>query len=146
VLVGTGLYWKNLTSVPKTYDFAPTSAGAHLMLIVGFDKTNPHRPYFLVKNSWGEGVLRVAYEVFQKGATNIGWIKGVREPSWHHPSRWIGSWNINTISGMDGFLSDVTMRPTSVVTLAFKELVSTNIFPAGNLIACGPSIPKAQPR
>lgn len=96
VIYGLDLKWKAAPEKAKTmlYD-KDASGGGHMMLIVGYDKTDAANPYFLVKNSWGDGILRLHYDII-RNQTNaeIGVIESVREVNTHHPTRWLGAWQM----------------------------------------------------
>lgn len=95
VMLALNLNWKDHPNKAKTklYD-SSVQGGSHLMLVVGFDRTSSAGSYFLVKNSWGEGVLRMHYDIIKNAASSIGVIKSVRETHWHNPSHWLGKWNM----------------------------------------------------
>ena len=95
VLISIQLTWRNSSTKAKTKIYDSANKGNHLILIVGYDKTNPSDPYFLVKNSWGEGVLRVNYDVF-RNQTSLYWgvIQSVKPVNGPNPSRWIGRWQM----------------------------------------------------
>lgn len=94
VMISVRLDWRDHPRKAKTklYD-STVSGGAHLMLIVGFDKTGT-TPFFLVKNSWGEGIIRMDYDLVRNKASEIGVITKVRNISEHNPSHWIGMWKM----------------------------------------------------
>jgi hypothetical protein len=91
----------------------PTDGG-HSMLIVGYDRTNPKQPYFIVKNSWGptktpgaDGFTYVGYDYLPYG-TNAGYLNGVKQVSWTG-LRFVGRWEV-IFDGWKGIL-DVTHVP-----------------------------------
>lgn len=90
----------------------PNQGGAgHSMLIVGYDRTDPANPYFILKNSWGAttvpgwgGFQRVSYEFIRRAAGVGCYITSV--PS--GPSAWpelqfLGRWNLD-FDGWQGTL------------------------------------------
>lgn len=95
VVIGLDLKWMPSATKAKTMLYNATSGGGHMMLIVGYDKTDSANPYFLIKNSWGDGVLRVHYDVIRNQTNSeIGYIESVREVNTFHPTRWFGAWNM----------------------------------------------------
>lgn len=96
VVLGLDLKWKAHPEKAKTmlYD-AAAAGGGHMMLIVGYDKSDAANPYFLVKNSWGDGILRLHYDLIRNQTNSeIGVIESVREVNTFHPTRWLGAWNM----------------------------------------------------
>lgn len=96
VVLGLDLKWKAVPQKAKTMHYdATSSAGGHMMLIVGYDKTDAANPYFLVKNSWGDGILRLHYDIIRNQTNSeIGVIESVREVNTFHPTRWLGAWEM----------------------------------------------------
>lgn len=95
VVIGLSLQWKEVPQKAKTFNFDPTSRGGHMMLIVGYDKTDAANPYFLVKNSYGDGIVRMHYDVLLKNENpEIGYIQSVHDVGNNHPTRWFGQWNM----------------------------------------------------
>jgi hypothetical protein len=91
----------------------PTDGG-HSMLIVGYDRTNPKKPFFIVKNSWGptktrgaDGFTYIGYDYLPYG-TNAGYLTGVKQVAWSG-LRFVGRWEV-TFDGWKGIL-DVTHIP-----------------------------------
>jgi Papain family cysteine protease len=88
--------------------------GGHSVLIVGYDRTNPKDPYFIVKNSWGptkiagaDGFTYIGYDYLKYGA-DAGYLTGVKQVSW--PAlRFVGRWEVN-FDGWKGIL-DVSHVP-----------------------------------
>jgi hypothetical protein len=68
-------------------------SSAHRMLIVGYDRTDPANPHFLVKNSWGVENTRIGYDylVYGEWASSI---ESVRPPRPMPELRWIGRWEV----------------------------------------------------
>ena len=95
LIASVDLFWKESTTLPKTYEYnAANNRGSHLVLIVGFDKTNASAPYFLVKNSWKDGIIRVSYAAMKNTLFQVGWIKSVRDQQIQDSSLWIGQWKM----------------------------------------------------
>jgi hypothetical protein len=96
VIFSINLRWMDKADSPKTKIYsANVNNGAHLMLIVGYDKTNANDPYFLVKNSWADGIIRVHYDVLRnQNSISYGTIDEVTELFWPNPDRWIGKWEM----------------------------------------------------
>jgi len=91
----------------------PTDSG-HSMLIVGYDRTDPQKAYFIVKNSWGptktpgaNGFTYIGYDYLPYG-TNAGYLIGVKQVSWTG-LRFVGRWEV-VFDGWKGIL-DVTHVP-----------------------------------
>jgi hypothetical protein len=66
---------------------------AHRMLIVGYDRTDPSNPHFLVKNSWGVEDTRIGYDYLAYGEW-ASYIESVRPPRPMPELRWIGRWEV----------------------------------------------------
>ncbi len=66
---------------------------AHRMLIVGYDRTDPANPHFLVKNSWGVEDTRIGYDFLAYGEW-ASYIESVRPPRPMPELRWIGRWEV----------------------------------------------------
>jgi hypothetical protein len=98
-----------------TYNGPPKEGdGGHSMLIVGYDRRDPDKPYFIVKNSWGpsgtpeaRGFTYIAYDYLQYGAT-AGYITGVTDKAWPE-LRFVGRWELS-FDGWKGLL-DITHMP-----------------------------------
>ncbi len=94
VLFAVSLDWRDHPNQAKTKIYDSTAnGGAHIMLIVGFDRTGAE-PYFLVKNSWGDGILRMHYDVFRRSGGTIAVIRSVKDPNLHNASFWLGRWDM----------------------------------------------------
>ena len=65
----------------------------HRMLIVGYDRTDPANPHFLVKNSWGMEDTRIGYDFLAYGEW-ASYIESVRPPRPMPELRWIGRWEV----------------------------------------------------
>ncbi len=63
------------------------------MLIVGYDRTDPANPHFLVKNSWGVEDTRIGYDYLVYGEW-ASYIESVRPPRPMPELRWIGRWEV----------------------------------------------------
>lgn len=95
VIIGMDLLWQDAPKKAKTKIYNSTSSGAHMMVIVGYDKTDTNNSYFLVKNSYGDGILRLHYDIIRKQTNSeIGVITSVRDVNTFHPTRWIGEWQM----------------------------------------------------
>lgn len=68
-------------------------SSAHRMLIVGYDRTDPSNPHFLVKNSWGFEDTRIGYDYLVYGEW-ASYIESVRPPRPMPELRWIGRWEV----------------------------------------------------
>nr|HMN28770.1 M12 family metallopeptidase [Caldilineaceae bacterium] len=102
------------------FDPAQTEVGDHAMLLVGFDRTDPANPYFIVKNSWGPTAGGVGGDCGEDGYTCIAYdylsylhsaahIIEVNPPrDWDHIS-FIGRWDLS-FDGWHGTL-DITHMP-----------------------------------
>jgi hypothetical protein len=98
-----------------TYDGPPkTGDDGHSMLIVGYDRRDPNRPYFIVKNSWGptgvpgaQGFTYIAYDYLKYG-TAAGYVTGVAAKAWPE-LRFVGRWELN-FDGWKGLL-DISHVP-----------------------------------
>jgi hypothetical protein len=82
---------------------------AHRMLIVGYDRTDPSNPHFLVKNSWGIEDTRIGYDYLVYGEW-ASYIESVRPPRPMPELRWIGRWEVE-FGQMPGQL-DLTHVPS----------------------------------
>ena len=77
-------------------------ASPHRMLIIGYDRTDPRQPYFLVKNSWGDvGVYdtndcltRIAYDYLEYGEW-ASYVSAVAPPKPWPELAFIGRWNLD---------------------------------------------------
>ncbi|AUT01431.1 hypothetical protein CLI64_14100 [Nostoc sp. CENA543] len=78
--------------------------GAHSMLIIGYDRRDPDptKHYFLVKNSWGGGYTKIAYNYLQYGY-DAGYIEAIKPPQRWYEVAFIGRWDIN-FDGWKGVL------------------------------------------
>jgi len=98
------------------YDPNQPDGGGHSMLIVGYDRTDGARPYFIVKNSWGtvatadengdgqgDGWTFVAYEYAMRRGYMAGFIDEVAPPSPRPELRHIGRRDV-TLDGRVGQL------------------------------------------
>jgi hypothetical protein len=65
----------------------------HRMLLVGYDRTDPANPHFLVKNSWGMEDTRIGYDFLAYGEW-ASCIDSVRPPRPMPELRWIGRWEV----------------------------------------------------
>jgi len=65
----------------------------HRMLIVGYDRTDPSNPHFLVKNSWGLEDTRIGYDFLAYGEW-ASYLESVRPPRPMPELRWIGRWEV----------------------------------------------------
>lgn len=81
----------------------------HRMLLVGYDRTDPANPYFLVKNSWGMEDTRIGYDYLAYGEW-ASYIESVRPPRPMPELRWIGRWEVQ-FGQMPGRL-DLTHVPS----------------------------------
>jgi Papain family cysteine protease len=88
--------------------------GGHSILIVGYDRTNPKAPYFIVKNSWGptkipgaDGFTYIGYDYLKYG-TEAAYLTTVKQVSWPE-LRFVGRWEV-TFDGWKGIL-DVSHLP-----------------------------------
>ncbi len=86
----------------------------HSMLIVGYDRTDPQKSHFIVKNSWGptktpgaNDFTYIGYDYLPYG-TNAGYLNGVKQVSWTG-LRFVGRWEV-VFDGWKGIL-DVTHVP-----------------------------------
>ena len=93
---------------------AKPADGGHSMLIVGYDRTNPKAPYFIVKNSWGPTKIRgangftyIGYDYLKYG-TEAAYVTSVKQVSWPE-LRFVGRWEVN-FDGWKGIL-DVSHLP-----------------------------------
>lgn len=115
VIVGMNLFWADHPTQIKTKILDTQARGAgHIMLIVGFDKTDSDESYFLVKNSYDDGIIRLEYPALINNATTLGVITSVKNPIHSHPSSWIGQWNMRH----DQWLGTLKIRRTKEVNIA----------------------------
>ena len=93
------LNWEKSPVLAKTYihkvPAKPEDEGLeHLMTIVGFDKTDPAAPFLLVKNSWGDGIIRISYEAVRREAISGAYITRTRRQTVSQHSKWLGRWDM----------------------------------------------------
>jgi len=113
VIVGMSLFWRDHPTQIKTKIPNNQTLGGHMMLIVGFDKTNSRDPHFLIKNSWGEGIIRVSYPTVLQNTTHIGVIDDVWNPDWGSRAHWVGQWDMQH----DNWHGRLTIRRTHETNL-----------------------------
>ena len=96
VMFAIKLFWMEALMQTKTKLYSPNGPGGqHLMLAVGYDKLDPLGPFMLVKNSWGDGIIRIHYDVLRnQNSISYGVIEKVTETFWPNPDRWIGKWEM----------------------------------------------------
>lgn len=77
-----------------------SSCGAHAMLMIGYDRTDPDRPYFIVKNSWGgDAYVKLSYDyvtsTLDGRMTQAAYITGVSDPAagGFQPQLFLGRWH-----------------------------------------------------
>jgi hypothetical protein len=97
-----GPIWK-YTGPPGQQD------GAHAVLLVGYDRTDPANPYFIVKNSWGktntpgaDGYTYIAYDYLNYG-TYAGYVTAVTKPRPRPTYAFLGRWQAS-FPGHQGIL------------------------------------------
>jgi hypothetical protein len=73
----------------------------HRMLLVGYDRTDPAHPFFIVKNSWGptrtpgaNGFTYIAYEFIRYGLW-AHYITALEPPFAWHQLRYLGRWALS---------------------------------------------------
>ena len=89
----SGTVWK--------YTGPAGDAGPHRMLLIGYDRTDPQNPYFLVKNSWGDvGVYdtndcftRIEYRYLEYGEW-ASYVSAVEPPKPWPELQFTGRWNL----------------------------------------------------
>jgi hypothetical protein len=98
--------------------------GDHATLIVGYDRTDPANPYFIVKNSWGktatpgaDGFTYIAYDYLNYGK-EAAYITGVRPPESRPAYAFLGRWYA-TFPGRKGILD--LYRMPGVMQWKFKD-------------------------
>lgn len=86
---------------PRDMDPDESSCGSHAMLMIGYDRTDPDRPYFIVKNSWGgSAYVKLSYDyvtsTLDGRVTQAAYITGVSNPNLggFHPQLFLGRWHI----------------------------------------------------
>lgn len=98
--------WDSIEPDPnqaKTFRYLGGGGGLHLMLIVGFDKVNS---YFLVKNSHGDGIIRIPYIAVQNETVSAAYIKAIRPAGPSYRDWWLGAWSMDH----DGWLGRLVLR------------------------------------
>lgn len=109
------------------------AAGAHSMLIVGYDRrsTNPANHHFIVKNSWGAttnpgGYTHIGYDYLRSQGYQGAYITAVRTPGPWHELKFLGRRNL-CFDGWRGTL-DVYHLPNSFeeAWLEFRGLTMTD--------------------
>jgi hypothetical protein len=118
----SGPVWK-YTGPPGPND------GGHATLIVGYDRTDPARPYFILKNSWGKtniaganGFTYVAYDYLNYG-TLAAYIQAVAKPGPRPGFAFLGRWSAS-FPGHKGLLD--LYRVPGVLQWQFQELQRKN--------------------
>jgi hypothetical protein len=98
----TGPVWK-YTGPPGPKD------GGHAVLLVGYDRTDPENPYFIMKNSWGEtttpgadGYTYISYDYLNYGMEACC-ITAVRPPEQRPAYAFLGRWRAS-FAGRKGIL------------------------------------------
>jgi hypothetical protein len=83
--------------------------GEHCVLLVGYDRTDPANPYFIMKNSWGptntpgaDGYTYIAYNYLNYG-TYAGYITAVMPPRPRPDFAFLGRWQAE-LPGHKGIL------------------------------------------
>lgn len=79
------------------------AAGAHSMLVVGYDRRDPSNPYFILKNSWGadhpltrsDGFTYVSYDFIRDKVSEAASFTSVRPPAPWPELATLGRWDIN---------------------------------------------------
>lgn len=77
------------------------SVGGHSMLIVGYDRTDPDNPFFIVKNSWGtsgadaSGWTRISYDYLRAYGHTAGYIEAINPPRTWPELAFIGKWDFS---------------------------------------------------
>ena len=87
---------------------AAVEGESHVVLIVGYDRTNRE---FIVKNSWGENrMIRVSYAVFEQTGQAMSTVDSVVNPNAASPAsqrgRALGVWKLDD----DGWNGTLTIR------------------------------------
>lgn len=92
------------------YDSTAPLAGGHGMLIVGYDRTDPANPLFLLKDSRLFKFMWVPYAYIQDTCSGAHIINGVRDPKQGRDmeAMWIGKWSIDH----DGHRGELAIRRT----------------------------------
>jgi len=80
---------------------ADTSVYPHRMLIVGYNRTDPRKPYFIVKNSWGptrtpgaDGFTYISYDYLRYGEW-ASYVTAVEPPRPGPGYGFLGRWNMD---------------------------------------------------
>jgi len=80
---------------------ADVNVAPHRMLIVGYNRTDPRKPYFIVKNSWGptrtpgaEGFTYISYEYLRYGEW-ASYVSAVEPPRPWPGFKFLGRWNLD---------------------------------------------------
>jgi hypothetical protein len=98
--------------------------GAHAALLVGYDRTDPAKPYFILKNSWGPtrtpgagGFTYVAYDYLNYG-TEAAYVTAVSAPRPRPAFAFLGRWRAS-FPGHAGVLD--LYRVPGVVEWLFRQ-------------------------
>ncbi len=83
------------------YNGPAGDAYPHRMLIIGYNRTDPRNPYFLVKNSWADAgvfdprdrITRIGYDYLQYGEW-ASYIKEIEPPRPWPELQFIGRWRL----------------------------------------------------
>lgn len=79
-------------------------SSGHSVLIVGYDRSNPAEPVFLIKNSWkGKERVRASYEFVRRFGTDATTIRSVTEPRPWAELAVLGRWYVE-VGGKRGVL------------------------------------------
>ncbi|MDH5631800.1 MAG: hypothetical protein OEZ10_02270 [Gammaproteobacteria bacterium] len=105
LLMGHEVVWDFLVGGNRTGGvWVPDSSTAldgHSMLIVGYDRSDPANPFFIVKNSWGingagaDGWTRISYNYLSTYGTSGGYIETVNVPTQWPELAFVGKWNLS---------------------------------------------------
>ena len=98
------------------FDRPAGDVGAHRMLLVGYDRRDPQRPFFIAKNSWGHPAGNAPGDEFtylDYGYLQYGewasWLAEVARPERMPELRFIGRWRL--AFGTEQGVLDVYHRP-----------------------------------
>ena len=108
--MGREVVWDFLVAGTRTglwrVSGSSAGAGAHSMLIVGYDRssTDTSQHYFIVKNSWGAthfstfpgdgGYTRISYDYLRTYGVSGGYIERVAPPAPWQELAFVGRWNL----------------------------------------------------
>jgi hypothetical protein len=102
------------------------TVGGHSVLIVGYDRTDPENPVFLIKNSWkGKDKVRASYEFVRRFGVDATTITAVAEPRSWEELACLGRWYVE-FDGKKGVLDLYHVPGTAKTNFTKFQLRGSN--------------------